>query len=64
MASNLEPIGYQLVVITFVFGFVALATLGVRLWFRLRQKKYDISDSCLIAAMVRELPVYIRCHRR
>jgi hypothetical protein len=53
MAPNLEPIGYQLVVITFVFGFVALATLSVRLWFRVRQKKFDVSDSLLIAAMVR-----------
>jgi len=50
--AELEPIGYQLVIITFVFGFVALATLAVRLWFRVRQKKYDISDSCLVAAMV------------
>ncbi|KAH7357509.1 hypothetical protein BKA66DRAFT_445549 [Pyrenochaeta sp. MPI-SDFR-AT-0127] len=49
--ANLEPIGYQLVIVTFVFGFVALATLLFRLWFRVRQRKYDASDSCLVAAM-------------
>jgi hypothetical protein len=50
--ADLEPIGYQLLIITFVFGFVALATLSMRVWFRVRQKKYDASDSCLIVAMV------------
>lgn len=50
--ANLEPIGYQLVITTFVFGFVALTTLLIRLWFRVRQRKYDASDHCLVAAMV------------
>ncbi|KAF2125597.1 hypothetical protein P153DRAFT_434616 [Dothidotthia symphoricarpi CBS 119687] len=49
--ADLEPIGYQLVIITVVFGFIALATLSVRVWFRLRQGKHDASDTCLIAAM-------------
>jgi hypothetical protein len=54
IATDLEPIGYQLAIITFVFGFLALATLSVRLWFRVRQRKYEVSDSCLVAAMVRQ----------
>ncbi|KAF1840636.1 uncharacterized protein K460DRAFT_410052 [Cucurbitaria berberidis CBS 394.84] len=50
--ADLEPIGYQLVITTFVFGFVALSTLVIRLWFRARYRKYDVSDLCLIAAMI------------
>jgi hypothetical protein len=52
MATDLEPIGYQLAIVTFVFGNLVLTTLSVRVWFRLSRKKYDVSDSCLIAAMV------------
>jgi hypothetical protein len=51
--TELQPIGHNLVIVTFVFGSVAFATLFVRLWFRARQRKYDTSDTLLIAAMVR-----------
>jgi hypothetical protein len=51
--DDLVPIGYQLIIVTFVSGFVSLATLSVRLWFRVRQRKDDVSDTFLIAAMVR-----------
>lgn len=50
--AELKPIGHNLVIVTFVFGAVVLTTLAVRLWFRARNRKYDASDSCLIAAMV------------
>ncbi|KAH8725017.1 hypothetical protein GQ44DRAFT_772422 [Phaeosphaeriaceae sp. PMI808] len=46
--ANLEPIGYQQVIVTFVFGFVALSTLIIRVWFRVRQRKFDSSDICAI----------------
>jgi hypothetical protein len=51
--AELEPVGHQLVIVTLVFGSLALAILSLRIAFRIRQKKYDISDTCLIAAMVR-----------
>ena len=50
--TELEPVGNQLVIVTLVFGVVALATLSIRIWFRIRSNKYDVSDTCLIAAMV------------
>lgn len=49
---ELEPVGYQLVIVTLVFCTVALVTLSIRIGFRVRNKKYDVSDTCLIAAMV------------
>jgi hypothetical protein len=51
--AELQPIGHNLVIVTFVFGSVAFATLFFRLWFRARQRKYDTSDTFLVAAMVR-----------
>lgn len=51
--STLEPIGCRLVVTTFVFGTLAFGTLAARLWFRVQQRKYDASDTCLVVAMVR-----------
>ncbi|KAJ4349267.1 hypothetical protein N0V95_004697 [Ascochyta clinopodiicola] len=50
--AELEPVGHQLVTVTLVFGILALATLAIRIGFRVRNKKYDVSDTCLIAAMV------------
>ncbi|KAJ8110056.1 hypothetical protein OPT61_g6996 [Boeremia exigua] len=50
--AELEPVGHQLVIVTLVFGIAALATLSVRLGFRLRSRKYDVSDTCLVAAMI------------
>ncbi|KAH6614943.1 hypothetical protein C7974DRAFT_379844 [Boeremia exigua] len=50
--SELEPIGHQLVIVTLVFGTVALATLSIRLGFRIQRRKYDVSDTCLVAAMI------------
>lgn len=51
--AELEPVGHQLVIVTSVFGLLALLTLSVRIGFRIRSRKYDVSDTCLIAAMVR-----------
>lgn len=50
--AQLEPVGHQLVIVTLVFGIAALATLSVRLGFRIKNRKYDVSDTCLVAAMV------------
>lgn len=50
--TQLEPVGHQLVIVTVVFGLVALATLSIRMAFRIRSRRYDASDTCLIAAMV------------
>ncbi|KAF9696072.1 hypothetical protein EKO04_006133 [Ascochyta lentis] len=50
--AELEPVGHQLVTVTLVFGILALATLSIRIGFRLRNRKYDVSDTCLIAAMM------------
>lgn len=54
--SELEPIGHQLVIVTLVFGVASLATLSIRIGFRVRTRKYDVSDTCLVAAMVGLLP--------
>jgi hypothetical protein len=51
--ADLEPVGHQLVIDTLVFGSLAMATLSLRIAFRLHHGKYDSSDTCLIAAMVR-----------
>jgi hypothetical protein len=51
--ADLEPVGHQLVIVTLVFGSLALATLSLRIAFRIRHRQYDISDTCLMAAMVR-----------
>ncbi|KAF2632006.1 hypothetical protein BU25DRAFT_487580 [Macroventuria anomochaeta] len=50
--AELEPVGHQLVIVTLVFGIVAFVTLSIRIGFRTRSRKYDVSDTCLIAAMV------------
>ncbi|KAF1931023.1 uncharacterized protein M421DRAFT_364479 [Didymella exigua CBS 183.55] len=52
MMAELEPAGHQLVIVTVVFGLVAFFTLSVRIGFRIRSRKYDVSDTCLIAAMI------------
>jgi hypothetical protein len=51
--TELEPVGHQLVIVTSVFGVLAMLTLSVRIGFRIRSRKYDVSDTCLVAAMVR-----------
>lgn len=51
--AELEPVGHQLVIVTLLFGIVAFITLSVRIGFRIRNRKYDVSDTCLVAAMVR-----------
>lgn len=55
--SEIEPVGHQLVIVTSVFGLVAFAILFVRVVFRIRSRKYDVSDTFLVAAMVCVIPL-------
>jgi len=54
-----EPIGFQLVVVTLVFGILALTILSVRLWSRVDRRKQDASDLCLVLAIVSNTRIVI-----